>query len=354
MPESSAMTPKTDRPLALAAGLIIGMVAMVQTAVGSEAGRTGGTAPQTAAGWIERGSDARNHYSFVGDLVYQHADEIETMRIWRSADPETGVRERLHALSGDPREILRGDEQITCILPNSDSILVDRRRLDRPLGVRVPANAGRLTPHYALRLAGEDRVADRRVMEIRLEPQDTQRYGYALWFDEQTGLMLRAEVLNPAGRVIERLMVMNLELRDAMPEALLESTLADAGFTRVEKRQDPDGADALPGRERWQVGNLPAGYRISMDRLQRLPGRDAPVRHLLLTDGLANVSVYIEPAKQAPGVDGAMRMGAMNAYGRRIGQHRAIVVGEVPANTVRRIAVSLASEQSPETTGQQP
>ncbi|MFM9817906.1 UNVERIFIED_CONTAM: MucB/RseB C-terminal domain-containing protein [Spiribacter pallidus] len=348
------MMPRIERLAPLAAGLVLGALAMVQMAAANDAAQANGSIPQTASGWIERGSEARSRYSFVGDLVYQHADEIETMRIWRSANPETGVRERLHSLSGDAREILRGDDRITCILPNSDSILVDRRRLDRPLGVRVPANASRLTPHYALRLTGEDRVADRSAVEVRLEPQDTQRYGYALWFDKQTGLMLRAEVLNPAGRVIERLMVMNLDLRDAMPEALLESTLDDAGFTRVEKRWDPDTASTTQARGRWRVSNPPAGYRVSMDRLQSLPGRAAPVRHLLLTDGLANVSVYIEPAEQAPGVDGAMRMGAMNAYGRRIGQHQAIVVGEVPANTVRRIAASLVSESTPETTGQRP
>jgi sigma-E factor negative regulatory protein RseB len=64
--------------------------------------------------------------------------------------------------------------------------------------------------------------------------------------------------------------------------------------------------------------------------------------HLLLTDGVANVSVYVEP-RSPNGVAGMTlgTRGALSIYSRDAGSQRVVVLGTVPAATVQRIALAL-------------
>ena len=73
---------------------------------------------------------------------------------------------------------------------------------------------------------------------------------------------------------------------------------------------------------------------------EELPGRDAPVVHILYSDGLANVSVFIEPAKEKK-IARRSRVGASNAFSIEVDGNQITAVGEVPAATVEQIATSM-------------
>ncbi|WP_222518879.1 MucB/RseB C-terminal domain-containing protein [Spiribacter salinus] len=295
---------------------------------------------------LERASEARSSYSFVGEFIYQYGGDIESMRIWRAANPETGIRERLESLSGESREILRDNETVTCILPSSESVMVDERRLQRPLDARLPGNPDALQPNYQLEVAGQGRVAGRPTTRLNIDARDDLRYGYKLWFDDETGLLLRAEVVSPLGEVLERVMVLSFELREQIDTDQLASQLPQAGYARMTTNsQAPDDAQSSAGQglDQWSLNALPEGYALTMNQMQPLPGRDKPVRHLMISDGLASVSLYIESQDQADPIDGSRQMGALNAYGRALDGYQAIAVGEVPAATVERVANALTT-----------
>ncbi len=310
------------------------------------AGVTTATAqPQSAEEWLSWATDARQRHSFVGEFLYQHGDRIDTMRIWRSVNARSGVRERLLSLSGERREILRGEATVTCILPGSDSVMIDERQLRKPLAARLPDDIKALRPAYAVTLLGEDRVAGRSAMRLGIDARDGLRYSYELWLDQATGLLLRAELLSPVGEVLERLMMLDLELRDEIALAELDSQLPQEGYQRLTTQAFTASAKPdAPGK--WQVDPLPEGFALQLDRMQSLPGRDHPVRHMMFSDGLATVSIYIEPEAQAEAIDGSLNMGAMNAYGKTIGAYQALAVGEVPRPTVERLVRALANVQS--------
>lgn len=293
--------------------------------------------PQTSAQWLEWSGEAREQTSFVGSLLYQHGDAIETVRIWHAADTGNGVRERLQSLSGPHREILRDDAVVTCVLPASDSRFIDSRQLRNPLSARIPSDITALEPHYASQLGNQDRVAGRQAQQVRLTPQDGLRYGYALWFDDQSGVLLRAEVISPSGEVIERLMMLDIEIRERITDAELRLTETKPGLTRVTKPLgDIETASNIASG--WSLAAPPPGFELEMDELQEISGRPQPVRHLMVSDGLASVSIYIEALEATNPIQGPLQMGAMSAFGRAIAGHQIIAVGEVPASTVKRIA----------------
>jgi sigma-E factor negative regulatory protein RseB len=287
--------------------------------------------------WLERMAEAMRGTSYTGTFVYRYGNELETLRIVHRGS-ESGGRERLTSLNGVPREILRNGEKVTCILPDSRAVHVDWRQARNPLSELLPAASDDVSAGYRIELNGVGRVAGREAQRVRLQQRDGFRYGYELWIDRQSGLLLRSDLVDASGDAVEQIMFTEIEIRDHIPDRLLEPTLSGAGYTwfdPVEQTDDSGPAD-------WQVTSLPPGFEPVMR--ERRPSADGSgfTEHHLFSDGLAAVSLYVEPLGEAAHVfSGRSSMGAVHAYGRTLDGHQIIVVGEVPAATVERIARSV-------------
>jgi sigma-E factor negative regulatory protein RseB len=158
---------------------------------------------------------------------------------------------------------------------------------------------------------------------IAIVPRDQYRYGQNIWLAEDTGLMLRAEVLDEQGVIVEQIMFTSLELLEHIPSALLQPQTENPGRI-VEMGRAPQEQSSTEERLRWQVTMLPAGFRQDVERLHYLPNKSEPVEHHLYSDGLASVSVFIEKSDDiASGFTGSSRIGGVNAYGRRLNGHLA-------------------------------
>ena len=302
--------------------------------------------PESAEDWLRWSQEARSQHSFVAEFIYQHQDHVDTMRIWRSAHPDAGVQERLFSLSGEPREIIRDHEEVTCVLPSAQAVMVDRRHWQAPLDARLPDSLSDHEPHYRGRVIGEDRVAGRPTQRVAILAEDAMRYGYQLWFDQETGLLMRAELVSSEGDVLERVMMLDMELRDGLEPTELMSQLPQEGFKRVTARATPSADDQPIDASSWSVADLPDGFQLHMEREQALPGRDQAARHLLFSDGIATVSIYIEAETPDEGMRGALRMGAMNVYTTTMDGYQVVALGEVPSSTVERMATSLQRADS--------
>ena len=94
----------------------------------------------------------------------------------------------------------------------------------------------------------------------------------------------------------------------------------------------------------WRFLQLPPGFRLSGTGERQMPGSDHPVMQLMLTDGLASVSVFIEdpPAPPRQASEGQGRVGAASVYSRVVAGHQVTAVGEVPPQTVELIAAGVA------------
>lgn len=314
----------------VACGLVLSLLLLTGAARAEE---------HSAQAWLERVNDSLRELNYTGTFVYRYDGSIETLRIWHKALPGGGERERLHSLNGDAREILRDDDTVTCILPDAQSVVVDRRQASNPLSELLPADIEALRPYYRFSVAGEGRVAGRGAVRVMIEPRDDTRYGYALWVDRETGLLLRSDLLGESGKTLEQILFVSLEVVDSMPDSALEPHLSGEGFTWVRRSvqqlppETPDDA--------WRITDLPPGFELRMSEMHPLPGGDGVVRHHVYSDGLATVSLYIDRHVHEDVLEGLSRMGAMNAYGRSVDGYQALVVGEVPARTVERMAHSL-------------
>lgn len=298
-------------------------------------------AEHTPGEWLERMAGALRELNFDGVFVYQHDDQLKSMRIIHESG-ENGQYERLVALSGRHREVIRDDSKVTCILPDETSFILDRRRRGRTFPPILPEGTDGLREHYRLDLGNSGRVAGRPVRELRMEPRDDYRYGYRFWADEETGMLLRSEMIDPEQRPVEQFMFTHIEFLERVPGNLLEPGLDGEEFHwyhhREEEREHGENGD---DEGNWRATGLPDGFEMDLYRRHYAgeEGQGSPVEHMVFSDGLASVSVFVEPvARIASPLRGGSRRGAVNAYGRLVGDYQITVVGEVPAETARLVA----------------
>ena len=292
---------------------------------------------------LTRMQRAAQQLDYDGIFVYQQGDQLESLRIVHKADG-TGANERLLSLNGAPREIIRTEHEVRCYLPDENAVMVEHRRADRRnFPALLPEALAGLTHHYQIKSGPSTRVAGRKSRSVQIKPRDGYRYGYQLWADEATGLLLKASLLDDQQRVVEQYMFTQVTIGKAIPET--ELLPQNRGKGLVWHRPENPAAVAATGV--WQVRQLPPGYTLSERMLRKLPKRRHPVEHLVYSDGLAVVSVFVEPSDastQATAVTGMTQMGAIHVFGKIVDDHQVTVVGEAPAATIDMIGDSVSRQ----------
>ena len=285
-----------------------------------------------ALDWLRRIHQATEKLSYTGVFVYQQGGRAETSRITRRADAGGGV-EKLETLDGTPREILRTQDEIRCYLPESQTVKVDRRRDQRGFPALLPEQVNALAEHYAIDKGGVQRVAGYDCQILVLTPRDDLRFGYQLWADLRTGMLLKARAFDAAGETVEQFTFTQLDIGSVPRERL--RPLRAARKWRVEQAGVAPADLAQSG---WTVSADLPGFRKIVEIRRML--RDAqPVGQVVYSDGLAAVSVFIEPlaGRSEAARLGLATMGALNVYTREVADHLVTVVGEAPAGSVQRI-----------------
>jgi sigma-E factor negative regulatory protein RseB len=295
---------------------------------------------QEARDWLERMNRAVEELNYRGTFVHVLGRTPETLQIvHRNTGGESG--ERILSLDGPGREIVRQGDRVQGILPDQRIVLLETRRDVSPLVSRLPSNAPELESHYEIRLGGNARVANRPVQVLEIKPRDEFRYGYTLWLDEVTAMPLRSQLIDDKGEVVEQILFTEIEVPADIPAADLEATIDTTGFTTLRApAAEPPAADI-----QWRAATVPGGFTLSVAVQSQMAGSDTPVEHLVYSDGLATVSVFIEaPQTKVDVGEGFSNVGSTNAFSLTLQGRKVTAMGEVPPQTVRTIASSLVPE----------
>lgn len=296
--------------------------------------------------WLNRMSRAMETLSYQGTFVYIHDGRIDTTYIVHMAD-QNGARERLLSMNGTAREVVRDGDSVTCYLPDDGSVVVDKQKNDRLLPVVPSIDPARLSQYYDFSVEGEDRIAGMPVRIISIKPADGYRYGYRLWLEQHSGMMLRSDLVDGSQQPVEQMMFTAITIGGLIPPAAMRPVTRAEGYKWY--RTDNSGQD-LTSEEtpRWTAVELPRGFKLARYNHDWLAREANPVDHLVYSDGLASVSVYVEPEGAAADepMDGLSSIGAVNAFTARQDDHWITVVGEVPRVTVESIAQSVRPVKS--------
>ena len=302
---------------------------------------TASASPEEARHWLERMTQALASRNYVGLFTHSTPGQSESMRIVHRVEDGRSF-ERLVSLDGSGREIIRTREEVHAYLPDRRVVLVEPRNDEGSLLTALPSPDARLEAFYDLEVRKGNKLLGRDVQVVDIRPRDRYRYGYRLWLDEKTAMPLRSVVANGEGRPVEQISFTSLEMERRIADSEVEPTVDASGFQwiRTGRKLPPPAVAAASG---WRPLKLPPGFRLVASRIQLLPGSPVPAQHLIFSDGMAAISVFIEPGHPSgPTPPESSTMGSANAYSTSIQGHVVTAVGEVPADTVREIATSVA------------
>ena len=281
-------------------------------------------------GWLRKIHDATDKLSYRGTFVYQNGSRSETSRITRYVDAGGDI-EKLEVMDGVPREIVRTKDTVRCYLPGARLVKVDRRT-DRGFPALLPERITAVAKHYDISLGEIRRIAGYDCQAVVLSPRDNLRYGYKLYADVNTGMLLRAVTLDAAGEQVEQFSFTQLALG-----GVTRDMVRPRHASREWRVED---AAASPARlAGWSLSSELPGFHKVVELRRRL-GESRSAGQMVYSDGLAAVSVFIESleGRSDPVRPGLASMGAIHIYTREVANHVVTVVGEAPAASVQRIA----------------
>jgi sigma-E factor negative regulatory protein RseB len=296
--------------------------------------------------WLKRMNEALVSRNYDGVFSHWQNGRVEMLRIiHRIQDGE--VNERLVSLDGSGREFIRSGSELACYLPDKRTVVVEKGVDRSPLLGNLPSFDETSAGVYDIQQIKRTRFNRRNTRVIAVTPRDEFRYGYRLWIDESTALPVQTQLFDARGRVVEQVVFSDLRVKEHIANADFKPEVDTEGFQWVRNERGP---------ERTRVSQpvvlsalkLPPGFRMTNRSAQLLPGASAPVSHLVFTDGLASVSVFVEtqttravPNGQAAAAPASQTFGASSTFSTVVNGSKVVVVGEVPPATVRFIANSL-------------
>jgi len=281
-----------------------------------------GTAHADAAlDWLMRAEAAAKQENYSGVYVYHHGEHIEVLRVLHRVDAK-GEQEKVEVLDGVPRQFLRINNDLYCHFPGGKQVRLERNAPRRFFPALLPANPGSLLEYYKARLGGIDRVAGRPSQVLLLDPRDGYRYAYNLWLDRQTGLPLKSRIVNGSGNVVSMYVFSEVQIGKALDAELFLNDLAGKSILK--------GSLEQPASLAWKV-TPPPGFVQVQAAVRALPGKRMPVTHLVYSDGLSVLSMFLEPVNpQMPKMQGLAAEGAIGVYAREVDGYFVTTLGEVP------------------------
>jgi sigma-E factor negative regulatory protein RseB len=296
--------------------------------------------------WLSRIHEATASRNFIGTFVVSAGGMVFSSRIAHFCDGSNQF-ERIESLDGQMRQVYRRNDAVTSLWPHLKVAVLETRQLTTRFPALLPAGAERIVESYRVRPLGEGRVAGHEAHVLLLSPRDGFRFGYRLWADKDSGLLLRAEVFNERDVVLESSAFSDLIIgAKPKPEVVTRAMKKLDGYRIVRPVLEPVELQA----EGWSLRDGPPGFdhissvRRSMagNDASDTPGPASPVLQSIYSDGLTHVSVFIEPfVPDLHKRESLMMFGATQTLVRRDGDWWITVIGDVPVVTLRAFASGL-------------
>jgi sigma-E factor negative regulatory protein RseB len=281
---------------------------------------------------------AAKRLNYQGVFSQQRDGVVHSFRMTHRFDGDR-EEERLEVLDNSPREYLRVNHAVRCLMPEQQMVVNELQRQER-FPALLMGELAHFSEYYDVLLAPTpSRVAGRQCLVIDIVPRDAWRPHYQLCADAQTGLLLKAQLLESDGSVLEQIAFNQVSIGHPIDDTELAASWSTEGWQQVNREQKN-----INFRELGWDYRQPPGFEPVM-QLQRTFRDGRTVNQMILNDGLASVSVFIEPYQQSLSQhqwQGASRSGSINLYGKRVDDFWVVVVGEVPAQTIHSLAQSIS------------
>lgn len=290
---------------------------------------------QAEAALLQKMQSAARELDYSGVYTYQQGVVMLSSRVVHLVDG-TGERERIETLEGTPREFVRHNEVTQSLLPDRKVVVVEQRHSERFPSLLLFGNEDQVVKYYDVTtLDGTQRVAGRDCTVINLTPRDTHRYGHVLCVDVQSHLLLKAQTITHGNEILDQVGFVSLSIGKAVADERVSASWDTEKWRVIDVPMRPvDLAE-----KGWRIPQ-PPGFNVVTQVSRPLRANDY-VNQLVLSDGLAAISVFVEPfdtRRHSASNQGGVHKGALSVFRKRVGDYWLTVLGQVPADTLHDIA----------------
>lgn len=290
---------------------------------------------------LEKSAYAARALNYEGQFIYINGKQTRTVQI-RHMNNNGNEIARSVVLDDKQREVYSNGNNIVIFQPNNKNVTITKRRGQNLFPAMLPTNMELIKTSYSAHLGATETIAGREAQIVELIPNDVFRYSYRIWTDVEFGLLVKMTLLDGNDETLEQIYFNRLTMLNSQDLNWFQPKI-DMDTNYVTENVVPVTREASD----WIIAQLPSGYR-KVDHVQRIiPGKNITVNQLIFSDGIASVSVFIEPMTKGkrPRM-GHMLVGSTNICANVIDGHQIIVVGEVPAETVKQIAKAVSFKQT--------
>lgn len=284
--------------------------------------------------WLQKLSQATSELNFNASFVVLKPNADIEPYVWRHAIIEGVAFEHLNLLNGPGREIVRIGPNISYFEPYTPPYTLQSSTINGPVPYQLINNYQNLLESYNFVLVGRSRVSGRAAQQIRMVSHDKNRYAYNLWLDQASGLILRLDTLDLNGQIVEQLQVTSLEITEQ----------PDSYFARIEATELPKVAPLITQEDKalsWRINWLPSGMRVIKKDIRSLSSSDGAVEYMMLSDGMVDISVYLQQLPNGVSQQAALKHQANTLVTMQRDSLAVTVIGKLPAKTAGAIASSI-------------
>ncbi|WP_416307774.1 MucB/RseB C-terminal domain-containing protein [Neptunicella sp. SCSIO 80796] len=315
-------------------------IGVILICIGSAASAAELPSEDNAEAWLTKMANSLRGMNYdMSFVVLQPSSAAEPYR-WRHAIVDGQEMEHLSLLNGPGREIVRVGSKVSFFEPNVPAYSLASDTINGPIPAVLFHQPLELENAYHFVLVGRSRISGRSTQQVRIVCKDKNRYGFNLWLDQETGLLLKLDMVDQQGKIVEQIQTTSINVTEKPAEI----------FTRIEEAKLPAVVDVTPRNlqaHQWQLDWLPEGMAEVKRDTHRLSVTGQIVDYILLSDGLVDVSVYLQDGDMAETGKNVYRHGAETYYSYHQGALEVTIVGKLPVQTADRIAQSLSIRSMP-------
>lgn len=275
-------------------------------------------------------------HNFDVSFVVLKGGQAETYRWLHGRDGEAEI-EHVIPMFADGVDIVRRNQQVYYLLAERPSLITNSDSI-KELPALLFENPTRVRKLYDA-VAGSSSMMDGRSAQLlRLSAIADDRYHYWLWIDVETGFPLRIDTLaeqhlSSQNRALEIWQVTHLRITPEMPDNLQQLMTIDLPQASVAEKKVPQL------EQQHQLSWLPSGFQIVPEPLQVPQLEPEVLSYWLLSDGLHQVSVFVQRSHRLP--TQAYRDGAVTIYVQSDPQLDVTVIGPISVDTAQRLAAAV-------------
>jgi sigma-E factor negative regulatory protein RseB len=292
---------------------------------------------------LEKTAYAARELNYQGIFDYQNGKQTRSVQVTHmnsnGQEMTRNVVLENSAQTGQGREVYSQGNDIVIVRPHNQKMVIEKRRGQNLFPAMLPTDMGAIKASYSARLGGLELVAGREAQIVELIPNDAFRYSYKIWADSEYGLLLKMTLLDSKNQTLEQIAFSQLSTLNSQDTNWFQPKIDVKKSYVMEDTTVVNHVNNHRVNSNWVVTNLPVGYVKVDHRALVVPGKTAPVDQMIFSDGIASVSLFIEPlTKGMRPKMGHMLIGSTNICANVMDGYQITVVGEVPEATVMQIA----------------